>query len=482
MGILEQSQIHSIFISLIIGDVQYGCVDIPGVKGNPPQMITSLQVEKVSSGREFVANGYTFTIKLNYLMVPDFYERILKLMKSSSDGLIDASIQYGYYSDYDSWGECSPLYNLKLLSCQPDDLWSTLTLKFIQVDSKNSYNTFTAKTIAALDNNYYDNLSDYVKAIAVGQGWKIGQIEPTIPYEGEIKRDSSIESPIQCINELLSRYPNESVKGGGRYVSLFKHTLNESTFHFIPTTFAQSNYLSSDTTYEFFFNALPQGKVISFNPKFVSNIVDEASQEANSLDPSKLLFEERPDLAVITTDTREIKSIEYNMNDVPVGNNSVVEPESYAGFMNPAHLQININSQNLKNYIRSSIKENISRYVNVIGVRTSAEMEILGDPSLNVGDYILVIPMYLQDSYDKPGKIHPSGGTYQIMKITDTINGGNFTTNLQLRAVAERDFKVGEITTDTMNLEYIQNKLNKHKIQITVTDATGDEEDVIEIE
>ena len=459
MGILEQSQIHSTFISLIIDNVQYGTVGAVEDAWSP-QAITSLQVEKTSSGREFTANGYTFTIELNYLMIPDFYEKMLKLIKANADGLIPATLQYGYYSD-DNTAECSPLYELQMLSCQPNDLWTSLTLRFIQVSSKNSYNVFTPDTLAKLAEKEYNNLSDYVTAIAEGQGWTIGHIEPTIPYNGKIERNDSITSPIQCINELLTRYPNESTKNEGRYICAFKHTLNTSTFYFIPTTFLDESsnygYVESSSTYEFFFNALPQGKVISFTPKFVSSIVDEASQDANAINPNKLLFEERPDLAVITSDTREIQSIQYNMEDVKT-ENTVSDPESYAGYINPAHVQLNINSANLINYMRSSIKENISKYVNVVGVRTSAEMEILGDPSLNVGDYILVIPMYPQDSYDKPGKIHPSGGTYRIIKITDTLSNGNFSTNLTLAAVSDKDFKVGEITSSTMDFELAQIK------------------------
>lgn len=460
MGILEQSQIHSTFISLIIDGVQYGTVGAAEDAWSP-QAITSLQVEKTSSGREFTANGYTFTIELNYLMVPDFYENILKLVKANAGGLIPATLQYGYYSDYNSLEECSPLYELRLLTCQPNDLWTTLTLKFIQVDSRNSYNIFTPETLAKLSETEYNNLSDYVTAIAEGQGWTIGHIEPTIPYDGKIERNDSLNSPVQCINELLTRYPNESTKGEGRYICAFKHALNTSTFYFIPTTFLKDNsnygYVESTSTYEFFFNALPQGKVISFTPKFVSSIAEEASQDVNAIDPNKLLFEERPDLAVITSDTREIKSIQYNMEDVKP-QNSLSNLESYAGYINPAHVQINVNSANLINYVRSSIKENISKYVNVIGIRTSAEMEILGDPSLNVGDYIMIIPMYPQDSYVKPGKIHPSGGVYRILRITDTISEGSFTTNLSLQAVSDKDFKVGEITSSTMDFELAQAK------------------------
>lgn len=460
MGVLEQGQIHSTFISLIINGVQYGTVGAIEDAWSP-QAVTSLTVEKVSSGRDFTANGYQFTIELNYLMVPDFYETILKLVKSSASGLIPATLQYGYYSE-DNSAECSPLYELEMSSCQPNDLWTSLTLKFIQVDSRNSYNIFTEDTLNKLKEKDYNNLSDYVTAIAEGQGWTIGHIEPTIPYNGKIERNDSIKSPIQCIYNLLTRYPNESTKGEGRYICAFKHTLNTSVFYFIPTTFLASGsnygYIESSTTYEFFFNALPQGKVISFTPKFVSSIVEEASQETGAIDPNKLMFEERPDLAVITSDTREIQSIQYNMQDDTKLDNSVSELESYAGYINPAHVQINVNSANLLNYMRSSIKENISKYVNVIGVRTSAEMEILGDPSLNVGDYILVIPMYPQSSYDNPGKIHPSGGTYRIDKITDTISGGTFTTNLSLSAVSDKDFKVGEITSSKMDYELAQEK------------------------
>lgn len=456
MGVLEQGQIHSTFISLIINGVQYGTVGAPEDGWWSPQAVTSLQVVKNSGDRDFTANGYQFTITLNYLMIPDFYEIMLKLIKANPGGTIPATLQYGYVN-----GECSPLYELQLLTCQPNDLWTTLTLTFIQIDSRNSYNIFTLDTLNRLKNYEYNNLSDYVTTIAEGQGWTIGHIEPTIPYNGKIERNDSIKSPIQCINELLTRYPNESTKGEGGYICAFKHTLNTSTFYFIPTTFLseESNYgyVQSTSTYEFFFNALPQGKVISFTPKFVSSIVEEASQDVNAINPNKLLFEERPDLAVITSDTREIQSIQYNMENVKT-ENDVSDPESYAGYVNPAHVQLNINSSNLLNYMRSTIKENISKYVNVVGARTSAEMEVLGDPSLDVGDYILIIPMYPQDSYDKPGKIHPSGGTYRIRKITDTVNNGSFTTNLSLDAVSNKDFKVGEITASTMDFELAQIK------------------------
>lgn len=471
MGVLEQSQIHSTFISLIIDGTQYGTVGTNSDAWSP-QIITSLEVSKASSGENFTADGYVFTIELNYQLIPDFYERMLKLIKANSDGMIPATLQYGYYSDYDSWGECSPLYELKMLSCQPTDLWSRLQLKFIQVENKNSYNVFTEKTSTALNENEYNNLSDYVQTIAEGQGWAIGHIEPTIPYDGKIERDESIATPIQCITELLTRYPNESTKGEGGYICAFKNVLGKSLFYFIPTTFlaegSNYGYVESDSTYEFFFNALPQGKVITFTPKFVSGLVE--SSQGDTINPDNLRFEERPDLAVITTDTREIQSIQYNMESASPNSNSITPQNSYAGYINPANVQRNIDSRNLLNYMRSSIKEKISNYVNVVGVRTSAEMEILGDPSLSVGDYILVIPMYPQTNYENPGKIHPSGGTYRINKIVDHIANGTFTTNLTLMAVDNPDFKVGELTKSTMPL-YNVTSIQEEEEEINEGDA-----------
>ena len=58
-------------------------------------------------------------------------------------------------------------------------------------------------------------------------------------------------------------------------------------------------------------------------------------------------------------------------------------------------------------------------------------MEIVGDPQLQILDYINVLPMYT--SINGKGNImHPSGGTYQITAITDSISGGKYTTTLTL--------------------------------------------------
>lgn len=446
MAILDQSQIHSVYISLIIDGVQYGTVGTSEDAWSP-QAITHLEVKKTTSGdRGAAAAGFQFTVELNYLTIPDFYERILKAIKLYAGGMIPATIQYGYVGEDLS----SPLYNLVLIECQPNDLWTSLTLKFIESDSVNQYNIFTEATNEALAKNEYTNLSDIVTAIANGQGWKIGQIAETIPYSEPIKIKNKLKSPIDAINELLQRYPNETKEGEGAFVCGFKHTIEGSFFYFVPTFAVKNRYgfTNTEKSYEFYFNALPQGNVISFTPKFVSAIGDEAGQESNKdnkLDPNKLMFETRPDLGLVTTDSREMISIIYNMENRPPVE-SLSEPESYNGFVNPEQKVYNIESPNIKQYMQSTIKGKISQYVNVVGIRNTASMEVLGDPGLNVMDYINVIPMYPQDGYVNPGKIHPSGGVYWIKSITDVIDLGKYTSTLELAAESQQDFQVGEIT------------------------------------
>lgn len=479
-SVVDSSQIHSTFISLIIDGKEYGSLasDNDGIIG--PQAITSLKVEKKTSDASNVATGFIFTIDLNYLMYPDFYETILRLIKEHPDGLIPAKIQYGYSEG----GLCSPVYELALLSCQPKDLWQTLELQFISGEYETKYNAFTDMTNEDLANNKYYNLSRFVEAVAYNQGWEIGEIVETIPYntDPEGNPDDYIKFPEKCssnpitaIMSLLKTYPNNSIHGEGGYIAGFKHYVGGSKFYFVPTTELVHEYDFNNVThtYEFYFNALPKGNVISFTPKLLSALADSAGN-SDPLDASRLVFEDRPDIGIITEDSRELLSITYDIEPTGISQvNSARELDSAAGFREPTIDRIaNVGADDIVSHFKSKITENMSKYVNVIGVRNTAELVVLGDPSLNVMDYINVIPMYHVRSYTTPNKMHPSGGIYWVKQIVDTIENGVFQTSMSLVAESSKDFKLGEISTLTMAFEQADN-VESGALNKNLEDALG---------
>ena len=476
MSVLDQSQIHSTFVSLVIDGVEYGSIASNSERIIGPQGITSLKVEKSTADASNVAVGFKFTIELNYLMYPDFYETILRLIKQFPDGLIPATIQYGYTD-----GICSPVYELKILSCEPNDLWTTLTLQFISTESKSKYNLFTDKTDKAFEDNKYYNLSDFVRAVAVNQGWEIGEIVDTIPYaDPDVDPDKYIRwveprssNPITAIMQLLTKYPNNSSLGEGSYIAGFKHYVGGSKFYFVPTTelVKEYDFKNAINTYEFYFNALPQGNVLSFKPKLYSALVDASAN--SQLNPNKLKFDERPDIGVITTDSRELYSVIYDVEDRKLSSiDSTKNLGTACGFVEPSLKIYNVESSNIKEYFRSKITGKMSDYVNVMGVRNVAEMEILGDPSINVMDYVNIIPMYQMKSYTIPNKMHPSGGIYWIKAMVDIIENGTFTTQLDLVSEGQKDFKIGEISALTMAFEQVDN-VNNSQLNQKLTEALG---------
>lgn len=485
-GVIAQSQIHSAFVSLIIDGVEYGTLSPEG-----PQSITQFVCTKTTNQRS--PAGISFRITLNYLLRLDFYERILKLIKQSPTGLVMAKIQYGYYD-----GLVSPIYESQLKSCKPTDLWQNLELTFYTeaaTNSKDRYHSWTEATkelIESRPDGYYTSLSQLVTDIAKGQSWFYEAEGGIIPTKDNYqlydnKRppvDFALSNPLEAINSMIREFQPISLNDETNYYAAFKYRIGqEPIFYFVPTQDLKADYRWVDTadTYEFFFNALPQGKVIKFNPTLTTAINELAGEGV-------LSFNNKPNLGVITSDSRELTSILFQMEDKP-NVKSYSEPESFAGYINLKSAvgngqPVQIASPDVENYMKATISGNFSQYVNTLGVRNTATMSIIGDPSLNVMDHITVIPYYPITMDDivsgLSGKIHPSGGVYWIQQIEDTISNGGFTTNLELKAESNRDFTLGKITAITTGLSSFQevkeekNNAEESPQQATSTDKVSE--------
>jgi len=174
--------------------------------------------------------------------------------------------------------------------------------------------------------------------------------------------------------------------------------------------------------YNFIIRALPNGQVISFTPVLSDGTAISNNDQRADVQNLKNFY------GVISRDTKEVVGIDYslateNNDDALKHDNKTVGAIS----KNPV---INVKFSDIESYAESILKDDISAYAYSTDMNASATMKILGDTTLQLLDYINVIPMYPVTS-TMAGAMHPSGGTYQIRSIEDEI-GNNFVTTLSL--------------------------------------------------
>lgn len=452
------------FVSVIIGDRELGSYEIR--EGTSPNNVVELSVTKLipddlredkSSSREsegsltIYNSATTAKLTLNYANTPDLIDYIIGQVRANQM-FPPCRLQYGYVN-----GPKSPVIHMTITSIKPTDLFSNLEIEMIPGDEVDPYK-YTKFTQGFIDHynqrnkspedggtNGYYRLSELVTDIANYQGWIIGNIVETIPQDGStwitkepIKILDLSMNPIDAINDLLGRYPNETAQGEVAFVLTFKYTQRGGEVYFVPSSYLKNAYEPTKLkSYDFYINALPYGQVIDFSPKFENMNFDFC-----------LKTSEVQSLGMISKDTNEIVDVLVNWKSGLDNNNSLFKYDDVnTVLMQSAAAPIpNTVLSNIPNYMSSLIRSNINDYVYPIQMKVTAAMTVVGDPELNVLDFINVIPLYPQSSYNTPPKVHPSGGTYKITKITDVINTV-FTSELELTNIDET-YDIGELTVE----------------------------------
>lgn len=452
MAVIDLYPNYSIFITLTIDGKEYGSK--PDANDNT---ITSLKVSKY--GGSVADNGIFIRadLSISYRHAPSMYEEILQSITRYPDGRPPITLQWGYVN-----GPVSPLFSMELAKCEPTNTWDNLSLVLIQLEVSKKYTEWNSATKDLLASKEWYNVSDVVSAIAEGQGWNVGNITSTkaqVPNadgtQDPILIRSYTSTPLNSISEIVGRYSAVSTTNENGYVSTMKFTTDypDGLYYFMPTLNLTHGYGIKDHTYEYVINGMSHGTVIDFTPKFYGNIYTDYFNSGND-EPTVVsrLRSTSPQLSFFAQDTSELINLSPTATSRSVpDNDNIADPVSFASYIQLSENNPTIakNFTDISEFSTNITRDGIKKYMNVISLRTTADMTIVGDPDLNPFDYINVLVMYPAD-WNMPVKLHPSSGVYQIIKITDQIEQGTWKTQLTLLAVDENDFdaSIGQPISD----------------------------------
>lgn len=454
---------YSCFVTLEIGDIILGN-ELAIAKSRDPQAITSFKItrlnmngfsdktgtidkDKISEidenneAERFITNEVLFSkaeFGLSTIQDIKLEKRLLDFINTTNNQE-EVHFRYGFVNGLRSYKYSGIISKLQMSS----DMY-TMHLVVSGTGLLPKYSTFTADERKSVfgDNNTKINepgkkikISEIIRKIAEVKKWKIGEIVETPEIDSSsIPVPNPADTPLKYINNLrVFANSNENKTGGGRYRSVFKFDKDgEVKYYFSPSQSLLNGSYEVRKDYNFYYNLLPSGEVVEFNPVLTnyisyineSNNNNKKNNESNKKEASNIF-------GVITSDTKEIQQVEVKAKDKqkPPGIlNSTGKVVSAA----VKSFALNAKYSDVEKYTKSVVLDDISSYVFNTAMNPRASMKIIGDPRLRVLDYINVIPMYPAKSRLSGGIMHPSGGTYRITHIVDTISGGMYYTSLDM--------------------------------------------------
>lgn len=476
----------SYFIIVKIGKMQFGSMKLKsGI--TDPEVITSMTIEKSATTATTWKNkntdksktiknnslstvsddvskadlGLVFTtITINMSMANDlslekklitYIKKNLKKVKSADNGGL-VTIRYGYvngsksflYRGYIAGMELSSdLYTLTL-TIKPTN---GITDKYTNWKTKKKFDKKLKRELKKKKTQY----STIVKLIAKNQKWKIGTITPTKKIRStSVKRPTSKQNPIQYIDSFKKKATS---KKGGKYKSRFRYNKNGTiVYEFVPQTFKSSANYRAKKNYNFVMNMIPDGVVVNFKPQLTGGLGVAAAFNVSKNDKNKKKKKKnfKNVYGVITKGSKDIANVSYEASNSKKNSKGLVNADDNILALNADAVRINASEVDVANYAEAVIKNNFGSYCYSNAMNAGATMEILGDPQLQHGDLINVLPMYPAQEKSNGAIMHPSGGTYRITGITDTIGNGYITS---LTLVKENN---------TKNLKKVKSKKSKN--------------------
>lgn len=316
-----------------------------------------------------------YEIVMTDLMDLDLEAKLIEAIQNPD--LSPVSLQYGWGLPP---GEKSSWYKGILITYNAQFLPNnglTLTLRGIVNESFGlpQTRTFRGKRV-----------SDIIAQVCQLEGWSVKKLDQTEELEEEREFYQQNQTSIEFIRKTLIPEANQ-----GEYPVRFFHTTTTAgmTCWFVKTD--PNNPAVTRKEFNFMVNAGNFGNVLSFSPNY------EGAQ-----------------LAALDT---QIGFVDSETNDMVVYQNKASNA-SGSGRLLPRNIPYGSTTPDMM----SSILQNHWYGQNVGGY--NATLEIVGDPKLNPLEYINVIPM-------RPdGRIHHTGGIYQVMEIVDNVASA-YTTTIQ---------------------------------------------------
>lgn len=327
-----------------------------------------------------------------FTLFDDNWEDIEKALHINFDNIY---IEYGYHGT----GLKSDLVKHKVTNYSIS-FESTGTLLSISSITEGAYNNLKPKTIAL--NTY--NPTEAVKEICRNLGYTV------LDENFDTSQDISADNPFNMIEEHPITYiqsviiPQASKEGEELFsfdvdsnnVAYFKKiSYNNTTKTDKARTYIyQKGYDSPIISIEFDIKGLFSGaSSLSLATGYRSVGIDNESkeQQSNSADKSTVITEAAGDTLL----TRRDQS------------NLLVDSAGYTSSQMSSKLYYDMKVMN-------------------VAEAAKCTMTIVGDPTIKLLEYVRLI------NVTDRGSLHHTSGVYQVMKITDSINGGIMTTSLEM--------------------------------------------------
>ncbi|AMM44849.1 baseplate protein [Bacillus phage SP-15] len=286
------------------------------------------------------------------------------------------SLQYGWGM---APGEKSSWYKGILISYNAQflpNLGLTLTLRGIVNESFGLPQTKTYRG---------NSVSEIIAQVCADEGWTIKKLDDTEPFDEEREFHQQNQTSIEFIRQTLVPEANK-----GEFPVRFFHTTTAADgmiCWFVKTD--PQNPTVTRKEFNFMINAGNFGNVISFSPNY------EGAQLAALNTQIGFVDRETNDMIVYQNQASNIAGADKLLpRNIPFGSTT---PDMMSSI-----LQNNWFGQNIGGY--------------------DATLEIVGDPKVNPLEYINIIPV-------RPdGRVHHTGGIYQVMEVVDNIQGSYKTT------------------------------------------------------
>lgn len=283
-------------------------------------------------------------------------------------------------------------------------------------------------------------ISDIAREVIEEAGWRVGKIEETRPVEdvaGFSKKFSRVGMRADdFLRYRLAPYAVSAHSGAGGYVVVMHEkvgvkgdgsladTSTEITVDFVPlvvNAVKGPNKNSDDKVAKFFYDVrTPRGatvsKIISFKPNVTKQVsANGTNTDVTSSDDSGESVSQSSD---VTNTTERLE----NNPSTSSGGSSVVSSGS-------SDSEVSAQLQVITDYAFPTVFK--------------ADLDVVGNPNIFVLDIVEV--NYIMMNGDQ----HHSSGQYIVLGVTDRIEGGNFTTSLQLGRGT--DAELYRSKTETMN-------------------------------
>lgn len=425
-----------VFISLQIGEHEFGNFGNNAASSVVEDLTINRTYTNVNQfGKGDINNAFSGSLSLidterDVLEYIISYIRKVKISEKPH-----AKLQYGYTN-----GEKSPIYYLSFTDIKPSDLFEKLNINFVAWFNKLNVVSPTFKD--KFNEREFHRVSDVVKLLADESlvPYDNNGIVETDEMEEEISINDFNKTFFQIIEDLIVRYQPTSKEGSNFGAALYDLDGTGQKLYFRPNV--ATNYqvnAKSLKTYDFYVNALPNSKVINFTPTFQNNLINALVEETDVMN-----------LGMISKGSDDILNItvKYDKND---SSNQLIKNDDSGSALSITNAVVIPNKmlEDVDNYIEGLINSDLDKYVFNMSMRTSGVLELIGDATINPGQYINVIALYPRRNYTSGAKVHPSSGTYFVKQVTDTIGSNGFTTKLNLDTT-DKNFKIGSINKENI--------------------------------